>query len=126
VLQIAFSNGRVSVSNTEEGGAVRAGEPADILLLDWANINDDRLRDDIDSLDLVLTRATARQIRELIVNGRTVVKDGLITGIDFALARAEVLAQMRKGMEGNATLAAAMPALDHAIARYYEPDGVCI
>ena len=32
--------------------------------------------------DLVLTRATARHIRELIVDGRTVVKDGSVIGVD--------------------------------------------
>jgi Amidohydrolase family len=80
MLQIAFANGRKSVTNLDDGGAVCAGAPADLLLLDWAAIDDDRLRDDIDALDLVLTRATARHIRELIVNGRTVVRDGVVTG----------------------------------------------
>src|ERR1700733_12987220 len=81
ILGAAFVNGRFSVTNTQDGGAIRAGEPVDILLLDWRAIDDDRLRDDIDALDLVLTRATARHIRELIVNGRTVVKDGVVSGV---------------------------------------------
>ncbi len=66
------------MTNTAADGAVRAGEPADLLLLDWAAIDDDRLRPDIDALQLVLTRATARHIRELIVAGKTVVKDGMV------------------------------------------------
>ncbi len=125
MLRIAFANGRMSVTNVDDGGMIAAGAPADILLLDWATIDDDLLRQDIDALELVLTRATARHIRELIVAGRTVVKDGLLPGVDLPGARAEVLAQMRAGMSGNAALAAAMPALDRAMAMHFEPDSTC-
>ena len=41
MLRAAFANGRFSVTNASDGGAIRAGEPADILLLDWAAIDDD-------------------------------------------------------------------------------------
>jgi cytosine/adenosine deaminase-related metal-dependent hydrolase len=104
---------------------VAPGAPADLLLLDWAAIDDDRLRDDIDPLTLVLNRATARHVRELIVGGRTVVKDGTVTGVDFPGARAEVLAQTRAGMAANATLARAMPELERALAAHFEPDSPC-
>jgi len=125
MLQIAFGNGRKSVTNVDDGGAIGAGTPADLLLLDWAVLDDDGLREDIDALDLVMTRATARHIRELIVNGRTVVKDGVVPGVDYPAARAEVLAQMRSGAKSSAPLAAALPALDRALAGYYETDGLC-
>ena len=93
----------------QEGGAIRAGDPADILLLDWASIDDDRLRDDIDTLQLMLTRATARHIRELIVAGRIVVKDGSVTGVDAEGARIEVISRMRHAMRDKAPLAAVLP-----------------
>jgi len=125
MLQIAFGNGRASVSNVDDGGAIAAGAPADLLLLDWAAIDDDGLRDDIDALDLVFKRATARHIRELIVNGRSVVKDGKVLGADFPAAHAAVLAQMRTGAQANAAFAAALPPLERAIAAHYEPGGVC-
>jgi cytosine/adenosine deaminase-related metal-dependent hydrolase len=125
ILRAAFANGRVCVTNTQDGGAIRAGEPADILLLDWAAIDDDRLREDIDALDLVLTRATARHIRELMVGGRTIVKDGSVTGVDADGARAEVLRRMRHAMRDKATLAAALPLLERAIAKHFEPNPSC-
>ena len=104
---------------------VAPGAPADLLLLDWAAIDDDRLRDDLDPLTLALNRATARHVRELIVGGRTVVKDGAVTGLDYPAARAEVLAQTRAGMAANAALARAMPALERALAAHYETDAPC-
>ena len=125
MLQIAFGNGRKSVTNVDDGGAIRAGAPADLLLLDYAAIDDDRLRDDLDPLELVLKRATARHIRELIINGRSVVKDGTVLGADYPAANAEVLAQMRTGARDMALLAAAMPALERALGAHFEPDSVC-
>jgi cytosine/adenosine deaminase-related metal-dependent hydrolase len=121
ILGAAFANGRFSVTNVDDGGAIEAGAPADILALDWAAIDDDRLRDDIDALQLVLTRATARHIRELIVGGRTVVKDAKVCGVDLPAAREEVIGRMRTAMRENAALAAAMPVLERAIARHFEP-----
>ncbi len=125
ILRAAFANGRFSVTNAQDGGAIRAGEPADILLLDWAAIDEDRLREDIDALDLVLTRATARHIRELIVGGRTVVKDGSVIGADADGARAEVLSRMRHAIRDRAPLAAALPVLERAIAKHFEPSPSC-
>jgi cytosine/adenosine deaminase-related metal-dependent hydrolase len=125
LLRMAFANGRMSVTNVDDGGTIMPGAPADLLLLDWAAIDDDQLRADIDVLDLTLTRATARHVRELIVAGRTVVKDGTLSGVDLPAARTEVLAQMRAGMEQNAELVAAMPALDKAMAMHFEPGSTC-
>ena len=36
MLKIAFANGRFSVTNKDDGGAIKPGAPADLLLLDWA------------------------------------------------------------------------------------------
>jgi cytosine/adenosine deaminase-related metal-dependent hydrolase len=125
LLRAAFATGRFSVTNIDDGGVVAPGAPADLLLLDWAAIDDDRLRDDLDPVTLVLNRATARHVRELIVGGRTVVKDGAVTGIDLPAARAEVLAQTRAGMAANDALAGAMPALERALAAHFEPECPC-
>ena len=125
LLRMAFANGRLSVSNVDDGGIIAAGGPADLLMLDWAALDDDRLCDNLDPLDLMLTRATARHISELMVGGRTVVKDGVVTGVDLPGARAEVLAQMRGGMARNGALASAMAALDRALALHFEPDHPC-
>jgi cytosine/adenosine deaminase-related metal-dependent hydrolase len=124
-LQAAFATGRYSVTNIDDGGGIHPGAPADILLLDWAAIDDDRLRQDMDVLQLMLTRATARHIRELIVGGRTVVKDGAVLGVDAEAARAEVIDRMRHAMPDKAPIAAALPHLERAIAKHFEPTASC-
>jgi cytosine/adenosine deaminase-related metal-dependent hydrolase len=125
ILGMAFVNGRKSVTNIDDGGTIAPGAPADLLLLDWRAIDDDRLSDDVDVLDLMLTRACSRHVRELIVGGRTIVKDGTVAGVELPAARHEVLAQMRAGMAQNTALAAAMPSLDRAMGMHFEPEVSC-
>jgi len=125
LFDLAFAHGRFAVTNVDDGGAIEPGAPADLLLLDWAAIDDDHLRDDIDPLELMMARATARHIGELIVAGRTVVKNGKVIGIDLPKAQAEVISQMRAGMAANMPLARAIPALERALAGHFEPDAPC-
>ena len=122
VLGMAFGNGRLSVTNVDDGGVIAAGAPADLLLLDWGALDNDRLREDADVLGLLFARATARHIRELIVDGRSVARDGVVLGVDLPAARSEVIAQMRAGVRGSAALAKALPAFERALAAHFEPE----
>jgi cytosine/adenosine deaminase-related metal-dependent hydrolase len=124
-LHAAVSHGRFAVTNINDGGLIEAGSAADMLLLDWAALDNDGLREDVEPINLLFSRATAKHIRELIVGGRTIVQDGRATGIDLAAIRHEVLSQMRSGMARNATLLAALLALDQAVARHYLPEPHC-
>jgi cytosine/adenosine deaminase-related metal-dependent hydrolase len=124
-LHAAVSNGRFAVTNINDGGLIEAGSAADMLLLDWTTLDNDGLREDIEPINLLFSRATAKHIRELIVGGRTIVQDGRVTGIDLPAIRHEVLSQMRSGMARNATLLAALLELDQAVARHYLPEPHC-
>jgi cytosine/adenosine deaminase-related metal-dependent hydrolase len=124
-LQTTVRDGRFAVTNMSDDGALRADAPADMLLLDWAALDDDALRSDLDPINLLFSRATARHIRELIVGGRSIVRDHRVTGIDYPAARLEILAQMRSGMTANGQLAAALAALDRAIVDHHHLDGCC-
>jgi cytosine/adenosine deaminase-related metal-dependent hydrolase len=120
ILDAILVNGRRSVTNREEGGALSAGAPADILLIDWDKLDADRLRPDLDPLDLLFARATARHIKELIVGGRTVMRDGKVTGIDHAAMNDDLLARFRHGIAQNAALAAALPDLERVVCDHFE------
>jgi cytosine/adenosine deaminase-related metal-dependent hydrolase len=124
-LQAAVGNGRFAVTNLSDSGLIEAGSAADMLLLDWAALDNDGLREDIEPINMLFSRATARHIRELIVGGRTIVRDGSATGVDRPAIRHEVLSQMRSGMAKNATLLSALSALDQAVARHYLPEPHC-
>jgi cytosine/adenosine deaminase-related metal-dependent hydrolase len=125
ILAMAFRNGRRSVLNTEEGGTLGAGQPADILLLNWNAIDDDRLNPNLDPLDLLFARTTARHVHELIVAGRPIVRDGRVLGIDYPALRGDMLAQLRSLMAQNSALAAATRELERAIQQHFEAEPPC-
>jgi cytosine/adenosine deaminase-related metal-dependent hydrolase len=125
MLSVASKTGRLSVTNSAEGGIVEIGAPADLLLLDYDALDDDALRDDLDPVDIVFSRVTARHISELIIAGRTVVRDGRVLGIDLEAARKEVVLRMRAGQPAMATFAAALSQLDRALAEHMERQFSC-
>ena len=125
MLTMMLRNGRRSVLNQDDGGVLAAGEPADILLLDWNALDDERLRSDLDPGDLLFARATSRHIREVIVAGRTVVRDGEVLGIDLPAVRAELLERLRAGMAGNAPLAAALRDFERVLVPHFEAEPPC-
>ena len=124
-LQAAVRNGRHAVINVDDDAILEPGAPADMLLLDWAALDNDGLRDGIDPVDLLFSRATAKHIDELIVGGRTVVRNGHVLGIDLSAFRHAVLAQMQSGMAGNRALFSAITALEKVIASHYLSDPPC-
>jgi cytosine/adenosine deaminase-related metal-dependent hydrolase len=124
-LQAAVRNGRYAVTNVDELTILEPGASADMLLLNWAAFDDDGLCDGIDPVNLFFSRATAKHIGELVIGGRTIVKNGHVSGIDLPSIRNEVLAQMRSGMAGNMTLRSAIAALEKAVASHYLSDPPC-
>ena len=122
---MAFRNGRRSVLNAEEGGALAAGQPADILLLDWNAIDDDRLHPNLDPLDLLFARTTARHIHEMIVAGRPIVRDGRVLGVDYPALREDMLEKLRSVMAQDGAFAIAIAELDRAVAHHFETEAPC-
>jgi cytosine/adenosine deaminase-related metal-dependent hydrolase len=125
MLRMAFKNGRLSVTNKDDGGALAPGEPADILVLDWDAVDAERLRADLDPCDLLFARTTMRHIHELIVRGRSVVREGQVLGIDYPAMRDDLLARLRAAMGQTAPLAAALRELERAVASHYLADAPC-
>ena len=113
------------MTNVNDGGLIEAGAAADMLLLDWAALNDDGIREDIDPINMLFSRATARHIRELIVGGKTIIRDGRVSGVDLPAIRQELLSRTRSGMAENPAFLAALSALDQAVARHYLSDPPC-
>jgi cytosine/adenosine deaminase-related metal-dependent hydrolase len=125
MLRMAFHNGRLSVTNRDDGGALAAGMPADILVLDWDAVDAERLRPDLDPQDLLFSRSTMRHIHELIVAGRPVVRDGAVLGIDYPAMRDDMLARLRGDMHRSAGLAAALRELERVVAAHYQSQPPC-
>jgi cytosine/adenosine deaminase-related metal-dependent hydrolase len=118
-LHQSVGNGGFSVTNCRDGGRIEEGAAADLLLLDWAALDTDGLRNDLDPLNLLFSRATRGHIRELIVRGRTIVNGSSVTGIDLPAVRTEILAKMRAGMDDNGAFITALAALEPKLAEHF-------
>lgn len=98
----AAVNGRRCVNGGgASGGRIVEGAAADLLVLDWAAVDDDALLPDIDPLDLLLARTNATHIDEVIVGGRSVVRQGRVVTVDEPALRAELIAQVRSSLAAN-------------------------
>ena len=125
MLRMAFQTGRLSVTNKDDGGALAPGEPADMLVLDWDAVDAERLRADLDPCDLLFARTTMRHIHELIVGGRSVVREGRVLGVDYPAMRDDLLARLRASMGQSVPLAAALRELERAVASHYQAGAPC-
>jgi len=125
MLRMAFQTGRLSVTNKDDGGAIGSGAPADMLVLDWDAVDAERLRADLDPCALLFARTTMRHIHELIVAGRSVVREGRILGVDYPAMRDDLLARLRGSMAQNAPLASALTELERVVATHYQSEPPC-
>ena len=116
---LACRHGRQAVSGKAGTGTVAVGEPADLLLLDGHRLMDDRLFDDVPVLDFVLARANAGHVKRVVVGGRTIVADGVATGIDYPALMAEMMAQLKAGLDPADTWRATVRSLDAALKPFY-------
>ena len=97
-LRAAGEAGQRIVTGRRDIGRLRAGDAADFVVLDYARLAADALEDGIDALALTLGRATAADVRELVVAGRRVVSESRLVSFDLAAARAELSAQARQSI----------------------------
>jgi cytosine/adenosine deaminase-related metal-dependent hydrolase len=97
LLHASCYGGRYSVTGIEAGAGIAAGEPADLMMIDFGKISDDVFMN-LDEAALVVRRATSRFLRQLIVAGREVARDGELTGIELDGIHRELNAQVRRSM----------------------------
>ncbi|MCY4454492.1 MAG: amidohydrolase family protein [Immundisolibacterales bacterium] len=119
LFDAALRDGARVIDGAQDYGTIRAGARADLVALDYAAMGADLLVDNNDEMDVLLTRATAEDIRHLIVDGRDVVRDGRLASLDLGEMEAELMARARS----EAPIPPEQPARDRrrreAVRRYY-------
>jgi 5-methylthioadenosine/S-adenosylhomocysteine deaminase len=91
-------------------GTISPGKRADLLLLDLERISAPGFAADVTPLDLVAAKATARDVRAVLVDGEVLVEDGEHRRRDFGQIVAEMRGQIKANCadpEAVATLATA-------------------
>lgn len=116
VLHAACQTGREAVTGMKPA-PLAAGAPADLLEFDRAYAADVVVP--VDEAALLLHRASARDIRRLVVAGRTVVADAVLTGVDLPGIERELDARVRHGAAEYLSWQAAVAGLRHRLAAFY-------
>ena len=119
LFDAACRDGFRCIDGSDDYGEIVRGARADLVVLDYAGMRDDFLISDEDELDVILTRATSRHVRSLLVAGREVVSDGTLTGLDLACAERELMERARKMAAANAEQSGRHRRRQVAVRAYY-------
>ncbi len=99
-------------------GALRVGEPADILVLDLDALDRDAVMP-VEPIDLVFARASAAHVAHLVVAGREVVREGRPARVDLDAAEASLRRECRDKMKSRAAFLDSWGDLEPAVAAHY-------
>lgn len=120
-LRAACRTGRAGLG-LGDGGVLAPGMSADIMLLDLAGLDRDALLP-VDPRDLLFARGTQAHIAELWSQGRQVLADGQVLGIDQPGTEAALRKAYRAALPGTAALREVWPEIEAGIAAHYK--GCC-
>lgn len=127
VLQASATTGPVAVAGDGPWGRPVAGAPADLVVLDGAALRAGVMPGVHETTDevaaLVLARARARHVTDLVVAGRHVVGGGRVLGFDEAGATAELTAALAAAAPEVAALQPLVRALQDGLTAFYESGG---
>jgi cytosine/adenosine deaminase-related metal-dependent hydrolase len=120
---LAVRNGR-RATGAPDTGELRPGAPADFVVLDLDHLDRDAITE-VDPLELLFARGNMGHIREVVVAGRTIARDGMPTGIDLPAIERELAARYRKNLGGYADFLAAWPSLQGAVGNWFKAHCGC-
>jgi len=98
VLHACCVTGRSTIVGDDGGGRIAAGASADMLLLDFAAMSRDYVRDDFDVTSIVVARAIRRHVRDLYVAGRRIVREGRCCSVDLPALENSLAAEARRAV----------------------------
>lgn len=122
-LSLAVRNGRRSIG-APGAGLLIAGEAADFITLDIDQLDRDAIMP-VDPIDMLFARGNSSCVREVIVNGRTICRDGKLTGVDLDAMEAEIRGMYRANVPQFRALERAWKPLEGALAQWFRHQGCC-
>jgi len=105
-------------------GALKVGEPADVLVLDLDRLDRDAIMP-VAPIDLLFARASAAHVVALHVAGRAVVADGRLTGVDLDDVQAKLREHYRERIATREPFLAAWERLEPAAVAFYRGQFGC-
>ncbi len=122
-LSLAIRNGRAA-TGAPGAGELKPGAPADFVVLDLDRLDRDRFMD-VDPLQLLFARGNASLVRDVVVDGRTIVREGKVAGVDLDAIERELRGMYREGVKQFGGLARAWGPLEGALGSWFESQLEC-
>lgn len=120
---LAVRNGR-KATGAPGTGALAAGAPADFVVLDLDKLDRDAIMP-VSPLELLFARGNASLVRDVVVNGKTVVADGIVLGVDLPTIDKELRERYRANVKGMSAFQQAWAPLEAELASWYRTHCGC-
>jgi cytosine/adenosine deaminase-related metal-dependent hydrolase len=120
---LAVRNGRMATGAPGTGELV-PGAPADFVTVDLDRLDRDRIMP-VDPVDLLFARGNASMVRDVVVDGKTIVRDGRCTGVDLDAIEQELRGMYRASAQKLSPFQRAWPSLSRQVQDWFESQLDC-
>jgi cytosine/adenosine deaminase-related metal-dependent hydrolase len=120
---LAVRNGR-NATGAPGTGELAPGAPADFVTIDLDRLDRDRILP-VDPIDLLFARGNASMVRDVVVDGKTIVRDGRCANVDLEGIEQELRGVYRASARQLAPFQRAWPKLSAGIQDWFETHMHC-
>ena len=120
---LAIRNGRAA-TGAPGTGVLAPGAPADFVTVDLDRLDRDAIMA-VDPMELLFARGNASVVRDVVVDGRTIVREGQPTGVDLPAIEQELRGMYRAGVKRFGGLERAWTPLAGALGSWFEGQFGC-
>ena len=120
---LAIANGR-KATGAPGTGALMPGAPADFVTIDLDRLDRDQIMP-VDPIELLFARGNASLLREVVVDGRTIVSDGRCLGVDLPAIEQELRGIYRASAGKLGGFQRAWPPLSASLQNWFEAQLDC-
>ncbi|WP_439363344.1 amidohydrolase family protein [Bradyrhizobium sp. DASA03005] len=123
MFSLAVRNGR-RATGAPGSGELAAGNPADYVVIDLDRLDRDQVMP-VDPMALLFARGNASLVREVVVAGKTIVRDGICAGIDLPAVEQELRAMYRANVGKLDSFRRMWPSLSDRLSGWFEQQLTC-
>ncbi|MCA1410552.1 amidohydrolase family protein [Bradyrhizobium sp. NBAIM20] len=123
MFSLAIRNGR-HATGAPGNGELSAGNPADYVVIDLDRLDRDQIMS-VDPMALLFARGNASLVKEVVVAGRTIARDGVCMGVDLPAIERESRAMYRANVGKLDSFRRMWPSLSDRLSGWFEQQLTC-
>lgn len=123
MFALVIRNGRRAIGAPGTGELV-AGNPADYVVIDLDRLDRDQIMP-VDPMALLFARGNASLVKEVVVAGKTIVREGVCAGVDLPVIEQELRAMYRTNVSKLDSFRRMWPPLSERLGGWFEQQLTC-